>query len=224
MTDSIIINYDNVDVCDNASTIFPDYKNDETFGGVKKYIKLLHAEGDDRLFICYLNPSYSFDDDDDLILYHEMNYNVIDKLSYFYNTLIKNRTILIDTIYDMYDSTFIDMINNTKFMITIEYYDEFIANNRIHCTIDTMDKQQVLIEKMRRLFYCSMMINDYYCTLEIDDEDKDEDNDDDYLSIDVGVYNYNIIEVYRIHSKYYDLKTLQKYVPYIYVIRKHKKC
>jgi hypothetical protein len=215
-------------VCEKIGEIFPDYKNDESFGGSKKYIKLKLINGE--YVINYINP-YLIDDHDNyyendceesfdeyIILEHNINKNVADRLQYF-NNLISKKVIILDKPYDMNSTNFIDKINKTKFNITIENYDEF---KRHHLT-DIKSFYCAIEAKIIQLFYCNMFINsDLHSTMVKEDDNYDiykkfkRLNDFDSFRIDIGTHDYNIITLYKINSKWYDYNTyLRKYTPYL---------
>jgi len=201
--------------------IFPDYKNDESFGGNKKYIKISISENNE--YVCYyINPQiindyyeYEIDCENNYINHYEINKYVADKLQYFIN-LINKKIIYIDKIYDINSTDFISKINKTKFYINIENYDYFqihLTNNKIYCNTS---------EKIRQLFHCNTIINNcLYSTMVKEDETYDifknfkNLKDYDNFRIDVGIYDYNIIILSKINSKYYDYKFLRKYIPYL---------
>lgn len=214
-------------LCEKICKIFPNYKNDESFGGNKKYIKF--NEIDDEYSIYYINPflmddlhNYYEDESETsfyqyIIIEYEMNKNVADKLEYFKKKLISNKTIYIDKIYDLKSNKFIDKINKTKFNIKIENYDEF----KLY-TLD-IEIYSKIREKLRQLFECNMIINNcLYSTMkkEYDNYDifkkfkslKDFDN----ITVDIGVGYYIFTTIYFINNKFYDYKTyLRKYTPYL---------
>jgi hypothetical protein len=212
-------------LCEKICKIFPDYKNDESFGGNKKYIKISII--DNEYVVYYINPTlmnylhkYYENEcetrfDDYIINQYEINKNVADQLQYF-NHLIK-KLVRIDKIYDINSTDFITEINKTKFYINIENYDDFqshLTNNKFYCKI---------IEKIRQLFHCNIVVNNcLYSTMVKEDETYDifkkfkNLKDYDNFRIDVGIQDYNMIKLYKINSKYYDYKTfLRKYIPYV---------
>ena len=81
----------------------------------------------------------------------------------------------------------------------------------------------IILEKIRHLFYCNMIINNIlYSTMVKEDENdniyKKINNlkDFKYIRIDIGIDDYNLITIYKINSKFYDYKTsLRKYIPYL---------
>lgn len=214
-------------LCEKICKIFPDYKNDESFGGNKKYIKISII--DNEYVVNYINPKLIdiLDDyyetecdetefDDYIINQYEINKNVADRLQYF-NHLINKKLVCLDKIYDIYSTDFITKINKTKFYINIENYDDFqihLTNNKFYCKIT---------EKIRQLFHCNTIVNtSLYSTMVKEDETYDIfkkiKNLKDYekFRIDVGIREYNIITLYKINSKYYDYETfLRKYIPYV---------
>ena len=206
--------------------IFPDYKNDESFGGNKKYIKISII--DNEYVVYYINPElmdylpYYYENECETMFYnyiinqYEINKNVADRLQYF-NHLINKKLVCLDKIYDIHSANFITKINKTKFYINIKNYDDFqihLTNNKLYCKIE---------EKIRQLFHCNSIVNtSLYSTMVKEDETYDifkkfkNLKDYDNFRIDVGIEDYNMITLYKINSKYYDYKTfLRKYIPYV---------
>ena len=213
-------------LCEKICKIFPDYKNDESFGGNKKYIKISII--DNEYVVYYINSKlmdylhYYYETEcetmfaDYIINQYEINKNVADRLQYF-NHLINKKIVCVDKIYDISSTDFISKINKTKFYINIENYDDFqinLTNNKIYCKIT---------EKIRQLFHCNTIVNTcLYSTMVKEDETYDifkkikNLKDYDNFRIDVGIHDYNMITLYKINSKYYDYKTfLRKYIPYV---------
>lgn len=226
-------------LCEKISKIFPDYKNDESFGGNKKYIMI-----NNNYSVCYINPllknnlDYYYKKIDNLcesceeifheyiIIEYDLNENVADRLQYF-NNLIRKKTIQFDKIYDINSSNFIYKINKTKINLKIENYDEFsfcTSNISIYCKLS---------EKIRQLFNCNMIIYKYYnkylySVMEIEDDNYDNYynydifkkfknlKDFNSFSIDIGTKDYISTKIYKINNKFYDYETyLRKYTPYL---------
>jgi hypothetical protein len=213
-------------LCEKICKIFPDYKNDESFGGNKKYIKINII--DDEYIMYYINPTlmdhlqnYDEDEwetrfDEDIVIQYEIHKNVADRLQYF-NKLIDKKVVCLDKTYDINSTDFINKINKNKFDIKIENYDDFkthLTNLKLYCKIT---------EKIRQLFHCNTIINGcLYSTMVKEDETYDifkkfkNLKDFDNFRIDVGISEYIMITLYKINSKYYDYNTfLRKFIPYV---------
>jgi hypothetical protein len=220
------------DIYEKLYKIFPDYKNDEIFGGNKKYIKINVI--DNEYVVYYINPSfmhlledyYKNENDIDsesergpsIICEYDMNKHVADELQYF-NNLISKKSVCLDKIYDINSNDFINKINKTKFDIKIENYDDF----KTHLPpIEYCNCNCKITEKIRQLFHCNTIMNGcLYSTIA-----KEHENDDifkifkklkdfDNLLIDVGIQEYILLTLYKINSKYYDKTFLRKYTPYL---------
>lgn len=116
-------------LCEKICDTFPDYKNDESFGGLNKYIKINFI--DNEYIVYYIdhdikaNLHYYYDDKcEEIFNEYIINKNVADKLQYF-NYLISKKIIVINEIYDINSNNFIDKIIKTKFNITIENFEAF---------------------------------------------------------------------------------------------------
>jgi hypothetical protein len=227
-------------LCAKISEIFPDYLNDESFGGNKKYIRIvgLHKGHAMRYpyAVRYINPylierlKYHYDNEEkddgeirfeDVIDEYVMDKNVADDLQYF-DKLIHDKTIRVNKIYDINSSEFVYKINKTKFAIDIEGYDNFKAHLK---NIKEWETGCNTHEQIRQLFHCNMIINDcLYCTMtnrthgNICNIFKHFKNlkEFDTLTVDVGINDYIPTTIYKINSKYYDYETyLKKYAPYL---------
>ena len=142
------------ELCEKIGKIFPDYKNDESLGGLNKYIKVNLINDEYKIY--YINPylmknqQYYYEDEcsftfeEYIIICHTINKNVADKLQYFKN-LISKKIILVDKIYDINANNFFNKIIKTKLNLTIENYEEFkryLLNEHIYSKIE---------EKLRQL-------------------------------------------------------------------------
>jgi hypothetical protein len=204
--------------------VFNDYKNDESFKGNKKYIKI--SKVDNKYIVYYINPRLNHNsevyDYNNLICEYEININVADELQYF-NKLISKKKVCLDKIYDINSSSFINKINKEKITITVENYDDFKSHL---INIKNIELEYFkIIDTIRQLFHCNAIINDsLYCTICVKYDKDNEYNifrkfkslkDFDTINIDIGREDYIPTTLYKIHSKYYDYITfLRKYMPY----------
>lgn len=215
-------------LCQKIAEIFPDYKNDESFGGIKKYIKIELNSIHNQVMIYYLNPrigkkfggiwQYDTEIDDYICIFSvgisSYEYNYIERL-------VCQNIIAFDKIYDIYSINFINKLNKTKLNILIENCDDICENiddqhyTRYYCEIYTNTR-----EKIRQLLMCNTIVNNklYFNML-----DKEHDVFKEFgklkcfddIVIDIGIHEYVTIRIYKINNKYYDYKTyLRKYIPY----------
>lgn len=210
-------------LCEKICKIFTDYKNDESFGGNKKYIKISMIHNEYVVYYInselmdYLHDYYEYERFDNYII----NQYTIDEIDYadglhYFQYLINKKLVCVDKIYDINSTDFINEINKTKFYINIENYDDF----QIHLTnIKIYDD---ISEKFRQLFHCNTIVNTSLYSAMVKDETYDIfkkfKNLKDYTNfrIDVGDrLNYIPITLYKINSKYYDETFLRKYTPYL---------
>ena len=208
--------------CQKISKIFPDYKNDEIFGGNKKYVKVGIEDG--TYFVCYINPYYyecCFDkwSDDTIKKYYLNEYGTsADNLQYFLR-LIRGRKIHLDKIYDINSNDFITKINKTKFDITIENFTDF---QQTHLTNNNLGSSHVTT-KITAIFERNTIVNDYlYSSIVAETETynvfkkfKNLKDFDDF-SIIIELSDRIPIILYKINSKYYHYETfLRRYIPYL---------
>jgi hypothetical protein len=219
-------------ICEKISKIFPDYENDGSFYGSKKYVKLEFIN--DNYVFYYITPyflenyPYHFDRNDKIseesvISKHIINKNVADELQYFHE-LINKEIIIVGEIYNINSVIFTDKINRTKFNINIENYKDF---KKLHLKAGIYDEFNTDIfgntgEIIRQLFQCNMLINNYlYATLAGDSktniyEKFKKVKNMEAFKIDIGIDDYKIITVFKINDKYYDYDTyLRKHIPYV---------
>jgi len=217
------IQYDSL--CKNTQKIFSEYKNDESFGGNKKFIKIISSS---EIIFISSNLNEKFNDDefiDNFIDEYKISYSA-DEFQYI-EKLINKKIISINEIYDINSTKFINKINKTKFKINIEYFDKIYQQKKPdfnECDIN---------EKINYLFYNNMILNDclyssivdrmpwHYEEINIFKEftkfkNKNNKNSFNKLVIDIGdSNNYKITRIYNINSKFYDYVYLRKYIPYV---------
>lgn len=165
-------------LCKKISKIFPDYKNDVSFGGNKKYIKI--SSIGNEYIVYYITPilmdqlQYYYDNDNEsetifndiIINQYKIHTYVADQLQYF-NNLINKKIIYLNKPYDINSNDFITKINKTKFNIIIENYDDVkphLSSINIDCEI---------VEKIRQLFHCNILINDELYSTIVKEDDFD---------------------------------------------------
>lgn len=225
-------------MCNNIITnIFPDYRNDAVFGGESKFFKITFDADEDQYIIHYINPqlkSLLYSKDGYVLIgkdYYEnftehecmfnlvykticedyINFGGIDEKKYF-NMLIREKIIVPNTVYNLYSTSFIKKLLQTKMQINIENLDEFIAvhnitfNNSIYNNIYSVLCHNLVINK--KIF--GSIDND------IANKTKKIDSFDNFL-VDIGCSrDFKLITLYKIKTNYYDYKSfLRKYMPYL---------
>ena len=225
-------------VCNKINNIFPDYQQDLSFGGTKKFIKINLI--DDEYFVYYINPQlksliYSEDGDtyigkdfyDDLIeeecIYKD--YSIIcevrirfawgeEEEKTYFHMLIREKIIIPNTIYDLYSKHFVKKLLTTKMKINIDNYADFINIHKIIIETD-------IYEKILKILCYNLVINDkIYASIDTDIFEKTKKiKDFDNITIDIGLMfdkKTTLIDLYKINKKYYDYKSfLRKYIPYV---------
>lgn len=184
---------------DSICNIFPDHRNDESFGGKKKYIKL--SKESDKYVIHYIGNTKEI----------ETNSYAVDELQYF-NALIENKFICIGGVYDINSESFVNKINQTKYNIKIENYEEFKQLIPKQCNTEE--------ERIKRLFYHNMIIDGELFVSLVNEGEGDHYakfkklGDFDKFNLDIGINKCETF--YKINSKYYHFDTyLRKYRPYL---------
>lgn len=202
MIDIIYLTIKNQEIYQILYNEFPDFQNDESFGGIKKYMKIKQINNG---YIFYFIRNETEILDNNCIYEHELNksdYN-LDNL----DNLIKNNILMLNTVYDIFSDDFNDAMNKTKLRIKInnDNYNLFFKHiGDFNCIIE---------EKIRKLFLCNIIINDTLYFIK-----KSEDNDYNFI-IETGIKYYvcknpALLNIYKINSQYYDYGTLRNYVPY----------
>ena len=227
-------------VCDKINNIFPDYQQDLSFGGTKKFIKINLI--DDEYFVYYINPqlkSLTYSEDGDTYIgkeYYEnftqeelmyKDYNIIceDRIKFawneeenYFNLLVKEQIIIPNKIYDLQSKGFIKKLSTNKMKINIDNYADFINTHNILNDTEIYDK-------IYRILCYNLVINEkIYASIDTDVFEKVKKiKDFDYICIDIGmmldnrnIKNENLITLHKINKKYYDYKSfLRKYTPYV---------
>ena len=227
-------------VCDKINNIFPDYQQDLSFGGTKKFIKISLI--DDEYFVYYINPqlkSLTYTEDGDAyigkeyyenfteeeLIYKDYNIICVDSIKFawneeknYFNLLVKEQIIIPNKIYDLQSKGFIKKLSTNKMKINIDNYEDFISTHNI--LIDDN-----IYNKIYRILCYNLVINEkIYASIDTDVFEKVKKiKDFDNICIDIGmmldnrnITNGKLITLHKINKKYYDYKTfLRKYIPYV---------
>ena len=141
-----------------------------------------------------------------IIIRHYIDEYSPDLLQYF-NKLLNEKIIQLDTVYDMNSQTFTEQIIQLKMTITIEDYTGF-HKTRLAAEISKMKCD--VKKRIHELFDCNIIINnDYYGILcsktdcyDIFEELKNV-KEDDYVFIDYGFDEHKVVPIYMLDSKFY---------------------
>ena len=220
-------------VCEKINNVFPDYQNDLSFGGTKKFIKIKFI--DNEYVVYYINQRLNhlvFHEDGDAIIgekyydnfteeeLHTLNYSIIcehsiifmgDDDKKYFDMLVKQQIIIPNKIYNLRSKKFINTI--TKMKVYINNIDTFINTHNI------INDTEIYTEIYKILCYNLVINNEIYASIENDifkKNKKIKDFDRIYINIGYGfTHNWEFIDLYKINKKYYDYKSfLRKYTPY----------
>lgn len=205
---------------------FPNYKEDEEFGGNKQLIKM-DLDSDDKLYINYIENKYSIGN---LLI---ANFNVNDSHNDYYKKLIKNKIIENKKIYDF---------NNIKFLNNIKKYKKNI-NVYVSSEINNLsefftNKMKTKINKLITYLRHDMMINNNiffnsfhynmkqksYITCAILDYPGPGSKIKDSIDYEL---NFDIVKINKIYYHYNFLRSTIPYNLYIgknnfYVVNRNK--
>lgn len=210
---------------------FPDYINDESFGGNKKYIKIIEYDGseygenehDGNVYtVKYINLTYinlkNGGYDINIIETFELSTQYAANPRLFKKLISK---ISMGEIYDINSSSFKNKINKTKFKIEIENYDDFILNYKEPEYKEYYPLSDFDID-LYNLFHSNIVINNLYYTTAKPESDWDisknyniKFEDLKRFDVDVGDFKNNWETICKINSKYYFEEYLKRYIPYL---------
>lgn len=190
---------------------FPNYKDDESFGGKQKLIKVIidkrEIQNNYNLSVYYI--------DNDKCLEYEKRFISTEHESWYYNKLIKKKIIENNTIYNLNDKKFQKMLNHNKnkFKIHSEYnsyfkkkYDNY-KNKNYSSIIDIILENCILNDEI----YCDSCspkcCNKYAINTKFNIEEYGNSCDSCYS-------NNNTISIINIDNILYDYVLLRKYTPY----------
>jgi hypothetical protein len=190
--------------------VFPNYKSDESFGGIKKYIKVILINHE--YVIYYINPylmnnlnKYYVNENDNAFNNYVILCHIINNAQF--ENLINKKIIYLNKVYDINSNKFINMILNNKLNFTLENYENFKlslpklhVNNNIH-------------DKIHQLFYYNIVIND---DLYVTSCKSKELTDFECLKIKQSLQIEDYYILYKLNTKFFDYNTyLRKYMPFI---------
>lgn len=224
--EDIIEDIENEEEANEIKEIFPNYKDDESFGGTKKLIKIsfehniLHNRIYNRIYTYYINDEKEIDE---IFLqtdwFQKDDYDNSDYIS----KLLKNNVIQDGMIYDFNDSRFIKKLNKHKDKINITYTDENIID--MISKFKTLDQNNIVFKIDRMLYNNCLLHEEIYCdyinnTLHIDFIIP-YDN-----SLQMSDANERIIkkqiDVIKFNNITYDYLFLRKYTPYCIELKDDK--
>jgi len=198
---------------DEIKNKFPTYKDDESFGGTKKLIKVSFVNN--RIYTYYIN-------DEKKIVETFIQRNWFQKDCYdnsdYITKLLENNVIQDGLIYDFNDIGFIKNINKHKIKINITYTEENFVD--IISNFNTLE--QNIWFKIENILYNNCILNKkIYCdyinnTLNIDFIIPYNNSLQKYEidKIDKRIIKKNIM-VIEIKTIKYDYLFLRKYTPYM---------
>ena len=193
---------------------FPNYKDDESFGGKQKLIKVIidkrEIQDNYNLYVYYI--------DDNKCLEYEQRFISTEHESWYYNKLIKKKIIENNTIYNLNDKKFQKMLNHNKnkFKIHSEYnsyfkqkYDNY-KNKNYSSIIDIILENCILNDEI----YCDSCspkcCNKYAINTKFNIEEYGNSCDSCYSNNNT----ISIIDI-DIDNTLYDYALLRKYTPYL---------
>jgi len=215
-----------IEIDDDVKILFPNYCDDESFGGTKQLIKI-YIEDNCKIIIKYIDCEINnwndtsihnymvkeevmeIDEWDNNCEYFDMKYK-----DNYYNKIIKNKVIENNKTYDLNDVRFIRRLDKHKHSIKLHYSDKLDYINdkyRLH-----FKEKNVLIEFyiknnaiLNDVIYCGLIKNNCYIHF-VSNDGLEKLNDE---------YPINTIVNLRIHIKTinsfgFDYDYLKKYTPY----------
>jgi len=219
-------------VCEKINIIFPNYLEDSSFGGEKKFIKINLI--DNEYHVCYINPelkSLTYSENGDVKIckdYYDLteqelmhiNFNIIceDRINFAFNEelnyfhmLVEKQFIIPNEIYDLQSNSFTRKISKTKMNIPIQNYNDFINT---HNMVD----ENSIYNRIHKLLCYNFAINDkIYASINTEEyEKKVKIKNFGQLYVNIGMMrDPNMITLHKINKKYYDYKSFfRKYTPY----------
>jgi len=190
---------------------FPNWEEDEKYGGTKKLLKICMEERNKIIIFKYIGHDLIIEEE--IIDLREKRYKCLQK---YFQQLIINNVIKKNKIYDLNDSAFLDELDLYK------------ENLNITLSINTKkSKDEILkIFKSRKetksngvltiIYYyilTNLILNDeIYCYFT---EEEESSNDSFIIIFDNTFFPTYYFSVIKIHNNYYDCDYIIKNFPYL---------
>lgn len=202
----IVFNENDDNTNDNINLIievFPNYKDDESFGGSKQLLKI-------KIEDYVINASYIYNKE---LTETDIYYTDNEFLTKYCKNIIKNNVIENNCIYDLNDNKFIKKLNKYKEKININYCDQI---------------ELLLLQFKNIKFNSYSKINHFLANNTILNEiiycDSNNFNNNLDIYIDFTITGNTVkerIRAIKIANKYYDYTYLRKYIPYCIELNKN---
>lgn len=210
---------------DDVKILFPNYCDDESFGGTKQLIKIYIEV--DKIFIKYIDceinnwndtPIHNYMVTEDVIEIDEWDNNCeyfdMKYKDNYYNKIIKHKAIENNKTYDLNDVRFIRRLDKYKHSIKLHYSDklDYITDKyRLHFKdkyflIDFYIRNNAILNDV---IYCGLIKNNCYIDF-ISDDGLEKLNDEYPINTTVDLQ----INIKTINSFGFDYDYLKKYTPY----------
>jgi hypothetical protein len=212
-------NKSQIEIDDEVKVLFPNYCDDESFGGTKKLIKTYIEI--DKIIIKYIDCEIN---DWNYTTIH--NYMVKEEEAYrdefdntyfkykdnYYDNLIKYKAIENDKIYDLNDSKFVKKLDKYKHSVQLHYSDklEFITDKyRLHsnCKYSLIEFHMQNNAILNDDIYCSLYENDS-CHIYFVSKDWFENENNHNTIVDIKM------NIKTINGFGFDYEYLKRYSPY----------
>lgn len=200
-----------IDTTFNCQNEFPDFKNDKSFGGIKKYIKIEQSKSQ-SLRTPY-TVKYINENNKEVIYEHQIS----DELMYL-KSLIGKNIISLNEIYDIRSASFIAKINDEKIRLSLENFEQFENFYNVTKNNQLILSEHNINETIRKLFNCNLIINNkIHCIFveygNIQEKFEKLENFDSF-ALNIGISKKEYVSIIKINNKYYDYRScLRKYIP-----------
>ena len=214
-----------IEIDDDVKILFPNYCDDESFGGTKQLIKIYIEV--DKIIIKYIDceinnwndtPIHNYMVNEEVIEINEWDNNCeyfdMKYKDNYYNNIIKHKVIENNKTYDLNDVRFIKRLNKYKHSIKLHYSDKLDYINdkyRLHfkykyILINFYIRNNAILNDV---IYCGLIKNNCYINF-ISNDGLEKLNDPWYRNTTVDLQ----INIKTINSFGFDYDYLKKYTPY----------